>query len=140
MNNLKIYHFEADTFELIGESYADEDPLQIGSWLIPANATNIKPPKNIDGNTRHFISGVWEYKQIPTPEKAIEPAQPTEEEKRKSAILFELEKIDRESMRPARAIAVSIATETAPNEFDIRKLQSLEQQAAALRAELSSIQ
>lgn len=59
---------------------------------------------------------------------------------RADEIKAELDQIDSESIRPARAIAVSMATETVPNDFDIRKLQSLEQQAAALRAELSSIQ
>jgi hypothetical protein len=59
---------------------------------------------------------------------------------RADEIKAELNRIDSESVRPARAIAVSMATNAAANEFDIRKLQSLEQQAAALRAELSSIQ
>lgn len=59
---------------------------------------------------------------------------------RADEIKAELNRIDSESVRPARAIAVSMATNAAANEFDIRKLQSLEQQAAGLRAELSSIQ
>lgn len=59
---------------------------------------------------------------------------------RADEIKAELNRIDSESIRPARSIAVSMATETMPNDFDIGKLQSLEQQAAALRAELSSIQ
>lgn len=59
---------------------------------------------------------------------------------RADEIKAELNRIDSESVRPARSIAVSMATNKTANEFDIRKLQSLEQQAAALRAELSSIQ
>lgn len=59
---------------------------------------------------------------------------------RADEIKAELNQIDSESIRPARAVAVSMATNAAANEFDIRKLQSLEQQAADLRAELSSIQ
>lgn len=136
---MKIYHYEKDGL-FIGEGKADADPMQSGEWLIPAYATNIKPPEHIEGKTRNFILGNWEYIEIPIHETANEPVQPTKQEIRKSEILFELENIDRESIRPARAVAVSIATETQTNEFDIRKLQSLEKEAADLRAELSLIQ
>lgn len=59
---------------------------------------------------------------------------------RADEIKTELNRIDFESIRPARFLAAAVNPETEDYEFSIRKLQSLEQQAAALRAELSSIQ
>lgn len=56
---------------------------------------------------------------------------------RANEIKAELNRIDSESIRALRALLIP---STMQNEFDIRKLQSLEQQAAALRTELNSIQ
>lgn len=71
---MKIFHFNELTGELIGEGIADADPLDEGNWLIPAHATNVKPPDVVEGSTRHFIAGGWEYKEIPPPPP--EPVQP----------------------------------------------------------------
>lgn len=56
---------------------------------------------------------------------------------RANEIKAELNRIDSESIRALRALLIPSEM---LNDFEIRKLQSLEQQAAALRAELSSIQ
>ncbi len=73
---MKIYHYAEQSGELIGEGMADADPLDAGNWLIPAHATNVEPPIAIEGRTRHFIAGGWEYREIPlpAPEPAEEPA------------------------------------------------------------------
>lgn len=65
---MKIYHYDHDG-QLIGEGLADADPLEPGNWLIPAQATTVAPPEHVDGSTRHFVAGGWEYREIPpTPE------------------------------------------------------------------------
>lgn len=45
---MKIYNYDNDGF-YIGESTADESPLEKGVYLIPANATTIKPPVYKEG-------------------------------------------------------------------------------------------
>lgn len=69
---MKIFHLDELTGELIGEGIADADPLEEGNWLIPAHATNVQPPDEVEGSKRHFIAGGWEYKEIPPP---IEPVE-----------------------------------------------------------------
>lgn len=64
---MKIYHYQENTGELIGEGVADHDPLEAGCWLVPAHATNVAPPENVEGSTRHFVAGGWEYREIPPP-------------------------------------------------------------------------
>lgn len=72
---MNIWHINEITGELLAAGLADPDPMQAGSWLIPAHATNVEPPQHVEGSTRHFIAGGWEYKEIPTPEP--EPVAPT---------------------------------------------------------------
>lgn len=64
---MKIFHYDEQTGELIGEGVADPDPLDVGNWLIPAHATDIEPPNEVTGSTRHFIARGWEYREIPPP-------------------------------------------------------------------------
>lgn len=64
---MRIYHYNNETQEFIGEGTADRDPLVAGNWLIPARATTIAPPVNMNGRTRHFIGTAWEYRDIPPP-------------------------------------------------------------------------
>lgn len=64
---MKIYNYHPETLELVGESVADIDPLQADNWLIPAHATNEKPPKEKAGFTRHFENAEWVYREIPQP-------------------------------------------------------------------------
>ena len=72
---MKIYNYDENLF-YIGESLADESPLEKGIFLIPAYATTIKPPKykegfnikfNIELDTFEYVEIVDELK-----EKSIE--------------------------------------------------------------------
>ena len=70
---MKIYHYKEDNQEYIGESVADPDPLDVGNWLIPAHATTVESPEEVEGKTRNFINGEWVYVDIPVePEPVVE--------------------------------------------------------------------
>lgn len=62
---MEIYNYNPDTFELVSKSVADKDPIEEGNWLIPANATNVQPPVEVEGKSRHFKDGAWVYVDIP---------------------------------------------------------------------------
>lgn len=64
---MKIYHYHQTSGELMGEGVADADPMDAGGWLIPAHATTVEPPAHVEGSTRHFLAGGWEYKDVPPP-------------------------------------------------------------------------
>ena len=68
--------------------------------------------------------------------KGYAPEKPQEEinEERKQEIYARLTAIDTESLRPLRAIAQGTETE-----YDTEKLKALEDEAVALRQELSSL-
>jgi len=61
---MKIYHYDEKTKEFIVESEATESPLEKGVYLIPANATNIKPLVLKDGFAICFKENKkWEYQE-----------------------------------------------------------------------------
>ncbi len=82
---MKIFNYAPNTGLLLSENKADESPLEVGVWLIPANATTIQPPSAQDGKTIHFINSNWVYQDIPTPEPEPVLFIPTYKEKRASA-------------------------------------------------------
>ncbi len=71
---MKIYNYNPETLEYVGNSVADADPLVPNNWLLPANAVTLEPPEAVEGKTIHFENGSWCYKDIPEPEP--EPIQP----------------------------------------------------------------
>ena len=58
---MKIYNYNKDTKEFIKETDARQDPLDPSNYLIPGNATTIKPPIIEDGFVNVFseISNFW---------------------------------------------------------------------------------
>lgn len=62
---MKIYNYDENLF-YIGESLADESPLEPGVYLIPAKATVIKPLPEKEGFINKFNSekNVFEYFEI----------------------------------------------------------------------------
>lgn len=132
-----VYNYHPTTHEYIGLNEADEDPLDKGKWLIPANATTITPPEPSEGKFRAFIDGVWSFVDIPLNQieaTDVEPIaiQETIEQIRQKEIISLLEDIDIKSIRPLRAI--SSGTQTA---MDTEKLAFLDDQARLLREELA---
>jgi hypothetical protein len=41
---MKIFRYHPETGCYLGEDFADENPIQRGSFIIPDDATNISPP------------------------------------------------------------------------------------------------
>lgn len=65
-----VYHYNADTGVYLNtSSEADEDPLEPGHFLIPANATDLIPPYVPNPKKEHavFSDGAWTVETIPVP-------------------------------------------------------------------------
>lgn len=60
---MDIYHFHAETKEYLRPGVADKSPLEHDVWLIPGNATNIKPPRT-KSNEAAVFDGI-EWKTVP---------------------------------------------------------------------------
>lgn len=71
MSAPKIYHFDLNTGALIGEGFADPDPMNKKNWLIPAGATLKKPPSIDYGMVVFFKNGDWisSRKEVPVEKK-----------------------------------------------------------------------
>jgi hypothetical protein len=75
-----------------------------------------------------------EFELSAIPDKTDYPVMPDYTPDRRSIIMGELAQIDRDSIRPLRAIADNTATD-----FDREKLSQLDARAAELRAELQGL-
>lgn len=75
---MQIFHFDPVTREYLGTSVADESPLEPGVFLVPAYATENKPPAVGEGQ-RAVFDGEWRVEAIPQPAPVAqpEPAIPT---------------------------------------------------------------
>lgn len=71
---MKIYNYHPVTFVFIGESVADESPLEPGVFLIPAQATTVKPPTVTPPKQAVWRNNKWKVEQIPVPKE--EPVTP----------------------------------------------------------------
>lgn len=74
---MKIYHYDFESGVYLGEGVADPSPLEEGVWLIPAQATEIAPPKISFGKYAAFKGGKWTLHTIietqPEPTELVEP-------------------------------------------------------------------
>lgn len=57
---MKIYNYDSNTKEYIGESEARPDPLEEGKYLIPAHATTIEPIQKQENKAVIFNGESWE--------------------------------------------------------------------------------
>jgi len=65
-----VYHYDPDTRVYTNtSSEADEDPMEPGRFLIPANATTEVPPFVGDPKKKHAVyrDGAWTVELIPVP-------------------------------------------------------------------------
>jgi hypothetical protein len=85
---MKIYNYDSNGI-YIGESVADESPLEPSVFLIPALATTIAAPKATKGKMVVFNGNEWELQDLP-----VEPIiDNSEYEAKQSARLAILEKL-----------------------------------------------
>lgn len=56
---MQIYNYHSVTKEYLGESTADKSPLEEDIYLIPANATEIKPPEVSENQVAVFKDENW---------------------------------------------------------------------------------
>lgn len=67
-----VYQTDADGV-FIGETVADESPLEKGVYLIPAGCVVTPPPPFLAGHYRAWQGGVWVQIAIPEPEAPPPP-------------------------------------------------------------------
>ena len=89
------------------------------------------------GSTYNPITDTWTI--APLPESAPAPDPVTPAAIRRAEIEAELTAIDAASARPLRAILAATVGGGTADAADIAKLQSLEDQATALRSELATL-
>ncbi len=148
----------------IGESMADEDPMNPGAYLLPRNASFSPPPRTQPGEVaklsaegwaiaRDFFGEVYwmpdrtkhvmHLRGTPLPDGAtLTEPEPTPEQKllaRKRELLGQLAGIDAYGARPAREVALAMAAGKQPPAAAVSRLTELEAQAATLRAELATL-
>jgi hypothetical protein len=64
---MRAYSYDPDTGEFIGWTECMADPLENpearsdGAWLVPANATTVRPPTLVFGNVVVWRGGKWGY-------------------------------------------------------------------------------
>ena len=75
-----VYSYDEETFKYNGEALAQESPLEVGNFLMPANSTTIKPILK-EGKIAKFdkSKNKWVYEDITKPEPEPKP-EPTQEE------------------------------------------------------------
>jgi hypothetical protein len=62
---MKIYNYNPENGYFVGESLADESPLESGVYLIPAHATEIVAPKATTGKIVVWNGNNWELQDLP---------------------------------------------------------------------------
>lgn len=132
-----VYLFDGIDRRFGGAFSAPVSPMEPGQYLIPTYSTEIEPPAELPEKTRHFIAGAWVYQAVPAAPAPGVP--PTPGQLRRAQIFEELAAIDENSVRPARAVSVALATNAVPAVADVDRLVMMEAQAAALRAELATL-
>jgi hypothetical protein len=137
---MKIYNYDTNGIYTC-DSLADESPLEAGIFLMPANSTEVAPPEVTEGNQAIFIAGKWMVQAIPAPDQPVEPVLTEEElnEQAKANIQATLNKIDSEKIRPSSDIVAALAAGKPAPSYSVNKLQTLEAQAATLRAQLAAL-
>ncbi|MGE4291387.1 MAG: hypothetical protein AB7E32_04165 [Desulfovibrio sp.] len=165
---MQIYHFDQQNVEYLGASLARPNPLEHGTFLIPANATMVNPPDTAAGRVACWNGTAWvqveDHRGVaywlpgdewdaparimedlgPLPDEALlaAPEKPAsvQAEERRAEILVALAALDTAAIRPTRAILAAQLAGSEPDAADTARLAELETQAQALRTELAGLE
>jgi hypothetical protein len=69
---MKIYNYNSENGYFVGESLADESPLEPGIFLIPAHATTIEPPTTTNNELAVFDGQLWTKQEVISNELSVE--------------------------------------------------------------------
>ncbi|WP_050465092.1 hypothetical protein [Herbaspirillum autotrophicum] len=82
---MRIFHYHPYALIYIGQGLADADRETPGEWIVPAYATKIEPPPQIENNLIVFDieAQAWKYQPmpivvVPDPDTNGEEVQPPE--------------------------------------------------------------
>lgn len=59
-----VYSYDGQTGRFLAAEVADEDPMEAGNWLIPANATAVKPPDSSGRSWPFWTGSEWELRDV----------------------------------------------------------------------------
>ena len=71
---MHLYHYDRDNGIYLGTRPAREDPMQPGTYLVPAHATTIAPPATVKGKVAAFDGAAWTVIDEPPPEDLTAPS------------------------------------------------------------------
>lgn len=57
---MQIFNYDKNTGEFLSVALADQDPLNNGGYLLPANSTSVVPPMIEHNQVACFIDGAWQ--------------------------------------------------------------------------------
>jgi len=60
----------------LGETEADESPLEPGVWLMPAGAVSLEPPTPVEGQWPRWNGEGWELVSKPEPDDPVPTPPP----------------------------------------------------------------
>jgi hypothetical protein len=74
--NKPIYHYNPISGTFLGSDMARESPLELGVFLVPANATTNEPPRCSASERPVYRDGAWTVEPIPQPLPEPSPIEP----------------------------------------------------------------
>ncbi len=118
---MKIFNYHPTSGLLLGESIADESPLEEGVFLVPAFSTDLTPPDPIGGKIIVFSEEAWHYvdEAVESPPVVEAPTQEMVIAAYSAAVQSHLDAAARSAGYDNINTAVSYADEPAVAKFQI---------------------
>lgn len=137
---MKTVYQTDENGHLVGPVLADPDPMEAGRFLIPGGCIEAAPPAVPEGKRARWTGAAWTLDDIPQPPAPpAPPAPPSAAEIRAGEIRGRLYQIDADSVRAMRVALIEQAGGRPIPQFERTKLDTLETEAADLRAELAAM-